>query len=79
MIHTHSLDELALQNAWLTIGIFDGVHRGHREILRPLVSGAHEAGGPAVVLTFDPHPAVVLGGKMVKLAAVFPQRETGSD
>ncbi len=63
MIHTHSLDELALQNAWLTIGIFDGVHRGHREILRPLVSGAHEAGEPAVVLTFDPHPAVVLGGR----------------
>jgi riboflavin kinase/FMN adenylyltransferase len=63
VIHTHSLDEIALQNAWLTIGIFDGVHRGHREILQPLVSGAHAAGEPAVVLTFTPHPAVVLGGK----------------
>ncbi|MCX6036779.1 MAG: bifunctional riboflavin kinase/FAD synthetase [Chloroflexi bacterium] len=63
MIHTHSLDDLILQNAWLTIGIFDGVHRGHREILQPLVTGAHAAGGPAVVLTFTPHPAVVLGGK----------------
>ncbi len=63
VIHTHSIDEVLLQNAWLTIGIFDGVHRGHREILQPLVSGAHEAGDPAVVLTFSPHPAVVLGGK----------------
>ena len=63
MIHTHSLDDLAIRNAWLTIGIFDGVHRGHREILRSLISGAHAAGEPAVVLTFDPHPAVVLGGK----------------
>lgn len=63
VIHTHSLDELALQNAWLTIGIFDGVHRGHQEILRALVTGAHAAGEPAVVLTFTPHPAVVLGGK----------------
>ncbi len=63
MIHTHSLDDLALQNAWLTIGIFDGVHRGHREILMPLVTGAHQVGEPAVVLTFNPHPAVVLGGK----------------
>lgn len=63
MIHTHSLDDLTLQNAWLTIGIFDGVHRGHREILQPLVTGAHQAGEPAVVVTFTPHPAVVLGGK----------------
>ena len=63
VIHTLSLDDLSLQNAWLTIGIFDGVHRGHREILRPLVSGAHAAGEPAAVLTFTPHPAVVLGGK----------------
>ncbi len=63
LIHTLSLDDLSLQNAWLTIGIFDGVHRGHREILRPLVSGAHAAGEPAAVLTFTPHPAVVLGGK----------------
>jgi riboflavin kinase/FMN adenylyltransferase len=62
MQHFHSLNNLALQNTWLTIGIFDGVHRGHQEILRRLVSGAHEEGSPAVVLTFTPHPAVVLGG-----------------
>jgi riboflavin kinase / FMN adenylyltransferase len=63
VIHYHSLDNLSIQSSWLTIGIFDGVHRGHQEILRPLVSGAHAAGEPAVVLTFSPHPAVVLGGK----------------
>ncbi len=63
MLHYHSLDNLTLQNAWLTIGIFDGVHRGHQEILRLLVAGAHATGEPAVVLTFTPHPAIVLGGK----------------
>ncbi|MGD0751921.1 MAG: riboflavin biosynthesis protein RibF [Anaerolineales bacterium] len=63
MFHYHSLDNLNLQNTWLTIGIFDGVHRGHQEILHQLVSGAHTAGEPAAVLTFSPHPAVVLGGK----------------
>jgi riboflavin kinase / FMN adenylyltransferase len=63
VIRLRSLDDLSLQNAWLTIGIFDGVHRGHQEILRPLVAGAHAAGEPAVVMTFDPHPAIVLGGK----------------
>ncbi len=61
--HYHSLDELTLRDAWLTVGVFDGVHRGHQELLRQLVSGAHAAGGQAVVLTFFPHPAVVLGGK----------------
>jgi riboflavin kinase/FMN adenylyltransferase len=63
MIHTHSIDELPLHNAWLTIGIFDGVHLGHQQILRTLIAGAHQAGAPSVVLTFYPHPAVVLGGK----------------
>ncbi len=47
----------------MTIGIFDGVHRGHQEILHQLVSAAQNSGKPAVVLTFSPHPAVVLGGK----------------
>jgi riboflavin kinase/FMN adenylyltransferase len=61
--HYSSIDGLAIKNAWLTIGIFDGFHRGHQELLRQLVSGAHAAGSPAVVLTFYPHPAVVLGGK----------------
>jgi len=63
VLHYNSLDNPNLHNVWLTIGIFDGVHRGHQEILRQLVSGAHVAGDPAVVLTFSPHPAVVLGGK----------------
>ncbi len=62
MLHYQSLDNLTLQNTWLTIGVFDGVHRGHQEILRQLVDGAHRAGSLALALTFSPHPAVVLGG-----------------
>jgi len=61
--HFRSLDDLTLQNAWLTIGVFDGVHRGHQEIVRQLTAGAHADGAPAVVLTFFPHPAVILGEK----------------
>jgi len=61
MRHVTSPDALALQNTWLTVGVFDGVHRGHQAILRPLVEAAHESGNPAAVLTFDPHPAIVLG------------------
>ncbi|MCI0521042.1 MAG: bifunctional riboflavin kinase/FAD synthetase [Chloroflexi bacterium] len=44
----------------MTIGTFDGVHRGHQEIIRAVVRGAREAGAPAVVVTFHPHPKVVL-------------------
>lgn len=42
------------------IGTFDGVHRGHRAVLKDLVREARAAGLPAVVITFDRHPAAVL-------------------
>ena len=61
MKHYRSLEDVSLQNSWLTIGVFDGVHRGHQEILNNLTAGAHQNGAPAVVLTFWPHPSVVLG------------------
>jgi riboflavin kinase/FMN adenylyltransferase len=44
----------------LTLGNFDGVHRGHQEILHRVVSTARAIGGTAVALTFEPHPAAVL-------------------
>jgi len=44
----------------LTLGNFDGVHRGHQEILRRLVARARAIGGQPVVLTFRPHPSAVL-------------------
>jgi riboflavin kinase / FMN adenylyltransferase len=44
----------------LAIGMFDGVHRGHREVIRGAIDYAQRNGGTAVVLTFDPHPLQVL-------------------
>jgi riboflavin kinase/FMN adenylyltransferase len=61
MLHYRSLEEVSLQGSWLTVGVFDGVHCGHQEILTKLTAGAHENDAPAVVLTFWPHPGVVLG------------------
>jgi len=61
MQHHYALNSLFLNNTWLTIGSFDGVHRGHQEIVRRLSSGAHAQGAQAVVLTFHPHPKKVLG------------------
>lgn len=67
MLAYHALDELRLPNAWLTVGSFDGVHRGHQAILHKLTAGAHAAGVPAVVLTFEPHPLAVLRPERVPL------------
>jgi riboflavin kinase/FMN adenylyltransferase len=44
----------------LTLGNFDGVHRGHQAILARVVEAARAVGGEAVALTFHPHPVAVL-------------------
>ncbi|MEY4066495.1 MAG: hypothetical protein RIR26_2703, partial [Pseudomonadota bacterium] len=42
----------------MTIGNFDGVHLGHRQVLKKLIASSN--GCPTVALTFDPHPSVLL-------------------
>ena len=74
MQHYHSLETASFQNSWLTIGVFDGVHRGHREIIRKLVRDAHAHHAPAVVLTFDPHPASVLTGREIRCLTTPDER-----
>jgi riboflavin kinase/FMN adenylyltransferase len=44
----------------VTIGVFDGVHRGHQQIIGRAVQRARDTDQPAVVLTFDPHPSEVV-------------------
>ncbi len=45
---------------FLAIGVFDGVHLGHQAVISTAARHAQEAGGTAVVVTFDPHPAKIL-------------------
>ncbi|WP_040158630.1 bifunctional riboflavin kinase/FAD synthetase [Mobilicoccus massiliensis] len=59
----------------VTLGNFDGVHRGHAAVLDEVVEQAHERGARAVAVTFDPHPLAVLRPEAApELITSTPQR-----
>ena len=49
--------------SFVTIGVFDGLHRGHQRIIEGLTETAHATEHSAVAITFDPHPAAVLSNQ----------------
>ena len=59
----------------VTIGVFDGVHRGHQRIIGRAVDAARGLGEPSVVITFDPHPSeVIRPGSHPFLLCTAPRR-----
>jgi len=58
--HFTTLTGVNIHNTWLTIGSFDGVHIGHQQLIHELNHCAHQARAKSVVLTFYPHPTVIL-------------------
>ncbi|MBB4136115.1 riboflavin kinase/FMN adenylyltransferase [Gordonia humi] len=44
----------------MTIGVFDGIHRGHAQLVTAATRAAAERGVPSVLMTFDPHPSEVV-------------------
>ena len=59
-IYNHLSDFNRLNNAAVTIGTFDGVHFGHQKIIRRLCELAKANGGESVILTFFPHPRLII-------------------
>lgn len=51
----------------VTVGVFDGVHVGHRRVLNDLVTSAGEEGVTPTVVTFDPHPLSILAPERAPL------------
>ena len=66
---------VGLRSPAVTIGNFDGVHRGHQALAAAAVGWARRHGGTAVVLTFDPHPARVLAPERAPLALTTPAQK----
>ena len=75
MTRAERLDQLHLDASVLTIGSFDGVHRGHQALVREMVLDARQLGVPAVVLTFFPHPSVVLRGRRPTFYIMTPDEK----
>ncbi len=64
-----------LRGGAVTIGNFDGVHRGHARLVKRLRKLADEIDGPAVVFTFDPHPAWILHPDAAPQPLVWNERK----
>jgi len=60
--------------SYVTVGVFDGVHRGHQELLTAMVDAARRKEALSIAYTFDPHPSVALGREPVPLLTTIAER-----
>ena len=76
-VRIEKLSPLGWPSPAVTVGNFDGVHRGHQTLVSAAVARARETGGTGVVLTFDPHPARVLhpGGAPAALTTLSQKED----
>jgi riboflavin kinase/FMN adenylyltransferase len=75
-IYNHIDEFLKINNAVVTIGTFDGVHIGHQKIISRLQEIARQNNGETVILTFFPHPRMILHpeDKAIKLITTMPEK-----
>lgn len=72
----HGVENLPdFKKSVVTVGSYDGVHIGHREILNLLVKQAKKIGGESVVITFSPHPREVLYGENIEFLNSIEEKE----
>jgi riboflavin kinase / FMN adenylyltransferase len=64
-----------LKGAVYAIGNFDGLHLGHRAVIKRAISLAEEKGAPSALLTFEPHPADFFTGRPVVFRLTPPQEK----
>ncbi len=69
-IHRDITNLPKFQNAVITIGTFDGVHLGHRQIIESLKEEAKKANGESIIITFHPHPRKVVSSVIMGLRLI---------
>lgn len=74
-IYHQLTDFKRLANAVVTIGTFDGVHYGHQKIIKRLCELAKSAGGESVILTFFPHPRMIIDPENQELKLINTVKE----
>jgi riboflavin kinase/FMN adenylyltransferase len=62
------------KNGVATIGSFDGVHLGHRQLIRRIVQMAREIDGESIMITFHPHPRAIIDPENVKLLTTLEEK-----
>ena len=71
-VHYSTEQVAAFKNAVITIGTFDGVHLGHRQIIDSLKAEAIKAGGESVIITFHPHPRKIVSSVITGVRLINP-------
>jgi len=74
-IYHHFSEFRKLNKAVVTIGTFDGVHHGHQKIIKRLCETAKATGGESVILTFFPHPRLIIDPENQELKMINTVRE----
>ncbi|KML43717.1 bifunctional riboflavin kinase/FAD synthetase [Cytobacillus firmus] len=70
--HPHRMDRNEMPELAIALGYFDGVHLGHQKVIREAKSIAEQKGLKSAVMTFDPHPSVVLGKSVQHVEYITP-------
>ena len=73
--HPHQFNEMIFPPLVMALRFFDGVHLGHQKVINTAKKVAEENGYKSAVMTFDPHPSVVLGKKRATYRYITPLEE----
>ena len=74
MQHFYNLTDIQLEKSLVSIGSFDGVHLGHQQIILDLVGNARQKNLPAAVITFHPHPQLVINEEKRPYYLTMPEQ-----